>query len=205
MPAGERFIYVSGQVALDESGALVGKGDADTQAEQVFKNIHRILMSCGAGIGDIQIDVYFMVGLNGQELGVRLPLDQLLLRHRQRTCLGIRIDACANATQEFACPQSSPAPVDAPPGAATFQPDPPGSAFSAWMGLAEAGPAVANAASAAAAIHAARVTPCLNAPPSRWFRSTPRARSRQQPPTPLTSPLLSSAPALEWNAYPEQK
>jgi 2-iminobutanoate/2-iminopropanoate deaminase len=53
VPAGERLIYVSGQVAIDESGALVGKGDAGKQAEQVFKNIHRILTDCGATIGDI--------------------------------------------------------------------------------------------------------------------------------------------------------
>ena len=53
-------MYVSGQVALDESGALVGKGDARKQAEQVFKNIHRILTDCGATIGDIvKINWYF--------------------------------------------------------------------------------------------------------------------------------------------------
>ena len=60
MPATDRLIYVSGQVAIDESGALVGKGDVSKQAEQVFKNIHRILTDCGATIGDIvKLNWYF--------------------------------------------------------------------------------------------------------------------------------------------------
>ncbi len=60
MPATDRLIYVSGQVAIDESGTLVGKGDAAKQAEQVFKNIHRILTDCGAAIGDIvKLNWYF--------------------------------------------------------------------------------------------------------------------------------------------------
>jgi enamine deaminase RidA (YjgF/YER057c/UK114 family) len=60
VPATDRLIYVSGQVAIDESGTLVGKGDAAKQAEQVFKNIHRILTGCGATIGDIvKLNWYF--------------------------------------------------------------------------------------------------------------------------------------------------
>jgi len=60
VPATDRLIYVSGQVAIDESGTLVGKGDAAKQAEQVFKNIHRILTDCGATIGDIvKLNWYF--------------------------------------------------------------------------------------------------------------------------------------------------
>jgi enamine deaminase RidA (YjgF/YER057c/UK114 family) len=60
VPAADRLIYVSGQVAVDEGGALVGKGDAAKQAEQVFKNIHRILTACGATIPDIvKLNWYF--------------------------------------------------------------------------------------------------------------------------------------------------
>ena len=60
VPATDRLIYVSGQVAIDETGALVGKGDAAKQAEQVFKNIHRILTGCGASITDIvKLNWYF--------------------------------------------------------------------------------------------------------------------------------------------------
>lgn len=43
------FIYVAGQVARDENGNWVGIGDARAQAEQVYKNIGRVLAQFGAG------------------------------------------------------------------------------------------------------------------------------------------------------------
>ncbi len=60
VPPGQRLIFVSGQVAIDETGALVGKGDVAAQAVQVFKNIHRILVDGGATINDIvKLNWYF--------------------------------------------------------------------------------------------------------------------------------------------------
>ena len=43
------FIYVAGQVARDENGNWVGVGDARAQAEQVYRNIGRVLAQFGAG------------------------------------------------------------------------------------------------------------------------------------------------------------
>lgn len=43
------FIYVAGQVARDQSGNWVGIGDARAQAEQVYRNIGRVLAHFGAG------------------------------------------------------------------------------------------------------------------------------------------------------------
>jgi len=81
VPATERLIYVSGQVALDESGALVGKGDAAKQAEQVFKNIHRILSGCGATIGDIvKLNWYFRN--MGDRAAIVAARDRFLGAHR---------------------------------------------------------------------------------------------------------------------------
>lgn len=37
------FVIVSGQAAIDEQGGLVGIGDFDAQAEQVFKNLQKNL------------------------------------------------------------------------------------------------------------------------------------------------------------------
>ena len=37
------LLLVSGQAAIDENGALVGVGDFDAQAEQVFRNLQRVL------------------------------------------------------------------------------------------------------------------------------------------------------------------
>jgi enamine deaminase RidA (YjgF/YER057c/UK114 family) len=56
MSAGVRFgptIALSGQVAIDESGVLVGEGDCDAQARQVFRNIARVLAGFGATLADV--------------------------------------------------------------------------------------------------------------------------------------------------------
>ncbi len=45
-------LYLAGQVARDENGAVVGK-DAATQARQVFANIGRVLAAAGARWADI--------------------------------------------------------------------------------------------------------------------------------------------------------
>ena len=42
-----RLLLISGQVARDASGALVGAGDMTTQAEQVFANLQDILADYG--------------------------------------------------------------------------------------------------------------------------------------------------------------
>ncbi len=48
-----RLIVVSGQVALDSDGALVGGGDFEAQAVQVFENLAVALASAGATFGDV--------------------------------------------------------------------------------------------------------------------------------------------------------
>jgi enamine deaminase RidA (YjgF/YER057c/UK114 family) len=41
------WIHVSGQIALDEGGELVGAGDLAVQTEQVFENLVRVLRAAG--------------------------------------------------------------------------------------------------------------------------------------------------------------
>jgi 2-iminobutanoate/2-iminopropanoate deaminase len=48
-----KTIYVSGQIAFDRSGALVGRGDMRAQAEQVFKNLEAALTVAGAKFSDV--------------------------------------------------------------------------------------------------------------------------------------------------------
>jgi len=45
---------LSGQVALDESSALIGAGDAAAQSEQIFANIDRVLREAGGSIADVR-------------------------------------------------------------------------------------------------------------------------------------------------------
>lgn len=52
-------VYVAGQVALNRSGNLVGKGDAAKQAEQVFQNLEAVLKAAGASFRDVvKINTY---------------------------------------------------------------------------------------------------------------------------------------------------
>ncbi|MBV9054564.1 MAG: RidA family protein [Hyphomicrobiales bacterium] len=44
---GGRLVYISGQIALDAQGKLVGKGDLEAQADQVFRNLGAALASVG--------------------------------------------------------------------------------------------------------------------------------------------------------------
>lgn len=47
------WIYVSGQVALDAEGTLVGPGDMKAQTRQVFENLRAILAANGATFADV--------------------------------------------------------------------------------------------------------------------------------------------------------
>jgi reactive intermediate/imine deaminase len=54
-----RLIAISGQVALDESGRLVGPSDPEAQARQVFENLRRCLAAAGATFADVvKLTVY---------------------------------------------------------------------------------------------------------------------------------------------------
>jgi enamine deaminase RidA (YjgF/YER057c/UK114 family) len=46
-------LYISGQLGLDESGELVGPGDAKAQARQAWRNIVAILAHFGASPGQL--------------------------------------------------------------------------------------------------------------------------------------------------------
>jgi enamine deaminase RidA (YjgF/YER057c/UK114 family) len=48
-----RIVYFAGQVPADRQGNIVGKGDLEAQADQVFRNIGTALASIGCKPGDI--------------------------------------------------------------------------------------------------------------------------------------------------------
>lgn len=59
-----RTAYISGQVAQDASGAVVGKGDIRAQSKQVFENMKLALTGIGASFDDITKLVTYVVGLD---------------------------------------------------------------------------------------------------------------------------------------------
>jgi len=60
-----RLIFMSGQVALDGEGNVVGKGDVERQLRQVYANLRAALASAGATFDDvIKLNTY-MVDIAG--------------------------------------------------------------------------------------------------------------------------------------------
>eukprot|EP01038_Epipyxis_sp_PR26KG_P019041 gene19041-26977_t len=47
------MLYISGQAALDDAGALVGIGDFDAQAERTFANLARVLQAGGSSLANV--------------------------------------------------------------------------------------------------------------------------------------------------------
>jgi enamine deaminase RidA (YjgF/YER057c/UK114 family) len=56
---GGRTLYISGQVAADKNGNLVGRGDFRAQVKQVFENLKARLAEGGATFNDVaKINIY---------------------------------------------------------------------------------------------------------------------------------------------------
>ena len=47
------WLYISGQVALDPGGNVVGKGDMRAQSQRVFENIEAILQQAGGALDNL--------------------------------------------------------------------------------------------------------------------------------------------------------
>lgn len=58
------LVFVSGQVAADENGELVGRGDARAQADQCFRNVEAALKAAGATLDDVAKITCFLVSLD---------------------------------------------------------------------------------------------------------------------------------------------
>ena len=58
---GGRTIYISGQVAFDVKGQLVGRGDLMAQTRQVFANLDVALKAAGASFSDVVKTNYYLL------------------------------------------------------------------------------------------------------------------------------------------------
>lgn len=56
-----RLAFISGQVALDADGNLVGKGDLGAQTVQALGNLYRIMQSLGADWSDVVKFMWFVL------------------------------------------------------------------------------------------------------------------------------------------------
>jgi 2-iminobutanoate/2-iminopropanoate deaminase len=58
------LVFVSGQAAIDRSGALVGVGDFDAQAEQAFENLRQVLEAAGSGLDRVVKVTIFLTDMS---------------------------------------------------------------------------------------------------------------------------------------------
>ena len=65
--AAGKQVHVAGQVALDASGQVVGKGDLGAQAEQVYANLAAALAAAGASFKDVFKLVTYVVNLTPEK------------------------------------------------------------------------------------------------------------------------------------------
>jgi 2-iminobutanoate/2-iminopropanoate deaminase len=71
------MLIISGQVALDTKGNLVGPGDYEKQTEQIFTNIKNIVESAGGKMDDV-VKLGFFVRDVGQIQKVRTARDRFI-------------------------------------------------------------------------------------------------------------------------------
>ncbi len=58
-PASGRLLFISGMIAKDASGQIVGKGDISAQTRQVCENLKAAVEAAGGTLEDIcRVDVY---------------------------------------------------------------------------------------------------------------------------------------------------
>lgn len=58
------FLFVSGQAAIDADGNVVGLGDFDAQAEQVFANLEAVLRAGGSDLSQVMKVTIFMTDMS---------------------------------------------------------------------------------------------------------------------------------------------
>lgn len=81
------LVIVSGQAAIDQDGHIVGVGDFDAQAEQVFRNLTRVLAAAGSGLDRVvKVTIYLtdmgnfpkIVELRGKWFTAPYPADTIV-------------------------------------------------------------------------------------------------------------------------------
>ncbi len=56
-------LYISGQVAMDKAGQIVGKGDFEAQGRQAYGNLQRVLQDAGADMKHlVKVNMYLTDG-----------------------------------------------------------------------------------------------------------------------------------------------
>lgn len=64
---GGKLLFIAGQTAADKNGEVVGKGDIEAQAKQVFENIQAVLKEAGASLDNLVMTTTYIVDIKYRE------------------------------------------------------------------------------------------------------------------------------------------
>ena len=67
---GQRIIHVSGQVAYDADGKIVGRGDLKRQTETAYENLSSALAAAGSGLSDVVKTTIYVVDYKPSDLAI---------------------------------------------------------------------------------------------------------------------------------------
>ncbi len=87
-----RLVAVSGQVALDAHGALVGAGDPAAQARQVFDNLRACLAAAGGTFADVVKLTYYVTDV-GYLPAIRAVRDEFVDTARPPASTAVQVAA----------------------------------------------------------------------------------------------------------------
>ena len=62
-----RMLFIAGQTAADREGNVVGKGDAEKQAEQVFENLSAVLAAAGGTFDNLVSTTTYLTDIKYRE------------------------------------------------------------------------------------------------------------------------------------------
>jgi enamine deaminase RidA (YjgF/YER057c/UK114 family) len=89
-----RWVATAGQVALDDAGKLVGAGDLEAQARQVFANLGRALAAAGASFADVVKLNYYVTDISQLPV-VRAIRDEYVDTARPPASTAVQVPALA--------------------------------------------------------------------------------------------------------------
>lgn len=67
-----KLVFISGQVALDASGELVGKGDFEAQAKLALENLVDVLKAAGGSLEDLMMITVFVTDMGNRPAFARV-------------------------------------------------------------------------------------------------------------------------------------
>jgi enamine deaminase RidA (YjgF/YER057c/UK114 family) len=62
-----RLLFIAGQTASDKDGNVVGEGDIEAQAHQVFKNIQAVLKEAGGSLENLAMTTTYITDIECRE------------------------------------------------------------------------------------------------------------------------------------------